>query len=144
MIDEPAHEAEIQPEPPRDREPFWGYNDLAIFIGLGLPGMLIVATGASMAISRLTRLKAAQLVPAQFIGYAVLFAVLYAVFRLHYDRPLWHSLGWRPMLLPAGQVILYGILVAFGVAIGSLLLRTPNVNTPMKELLSDPVSIALI
>jgi len=148
---EPAPAAQETPAPavPQApaREPFWGYLDLAVFAGLAVPCMIVGLVFVKMAAWVLhlsTRLKVAELLPAQFIGYGLLFAALYGIFRLQYGRPFWASLGWRPMSLPATKIVVTGVTVSVAVAVGSILLGTPDTSNPMKEMLSDPVSIALV
>ena len=138
---------EVRPPPPPDRYPFWGYADLFLFLGLSLPcllaGALIVRLlFATLSISGTP--KTFELLPAQFLGYGILFGVLYLLFRFHYHRPFWASLRWVPSPYPASRVMALGILLAVGVALSSLLLRTPDLPTPMKELLSDRTSVILI
>jgi membrane protease YdiL (CAAX protease family) len=135
--------------PPRadERYPFWGWSDLLLFVGMTVPSMLlgVLVVKAAMAFFRVdTRVRAAELLPAQFIGYAALFGVLYLILRGHYGRPFWASLAWNTMKLPAGQVALSGVGVALAVAFSSALLKTPETDNPMKELLSDRSSMLLI
>jgi membrane protease YdiL (CAAX protease family) len=132
---------------PLEQHPFWGYSDLALFAGLTIPSMiagLVLVKVAEWLLHAHPRLKAVELLPAQFIGYGLMFAGLYAIFRLQYGKPFWESLGWRPMTLPAPKVVLAGVIVSVSVALGSLLLRTPDTANPMKEMLSDPISMILV
>ena len=129
------------------REPFWSYMDLALFAGLAVPSMVvgvILVRIATWLLHLNLKPKALELLPAQFIGYGLLFAALYAIFRTQYSRPFWDSLGWRPMSLPAAKIVLTGATVSVAVALGSMLLGTPDTSNPMKEMLSDPVSMLLI
>ncbi|MBS1856248.1 MAG: hypothetical protein JST11_12855, partial [Acidobacteria bacterium] len=93
-----APEAGPPTEPPleAEREPFWGYTDLAVFagaavpcllMGLGLVKLVVWAAGVKSPRAALVQL------PAQAIGYVLLFGVLALMFHM-YDRPLWRSLGW--------------------------------------------------
>lgn len=126
---------------------FWGYVDFAIFLGMVLPAVF-----AAAAVTRLLFLLAggtpkAPAVPLlipQFLAYGLLFLALYLVFKLKYDRPFWRSLGFlRP---PGGysRDLFVGPLLALGVALGGVVLRTPDVDNPMTQLLKDPVSIVLV
>jgi len=128
-------------------EPFWNYMDLALFAGLAVPSMVlgvVFVRTATWLLHLNLRPKALELLPAQFIGYGLLFAALCALFRTQYGRPFWASLGWRPMALPAGKIVLTGATVSVAVALGSMLLGTPDTSNPMKEMLSDPLSMVLI
>jgi uncharacterized protein len=133
------------PAPPADdREPFWTYTDLALLVGIGVPGMLIAAAAAGFVMSRLTALKAVQLVPAQFVGYAVPFLLIWLMFRVQYERPFWDSLDWKPMRMPAAQVVFCGVAAALAVSLGAGLMHMPNVKNPMMELLTDRVSVLVV
>jgi membrane protease YdiL (CAAX protease family) len=130
-----------------ERVPFWGFSDLLLFIALGLPCML----GGGMLMKLILalfrwkpRAKAIELVPAEFLGYALLFIALYLMFRVQYDRPLFASLAWKPIGRGAGGVIGAGVLMALLVAMGGALLRVPDADTPLKKLLADPVSMWLL
>jgi membrane protease YdiL (CAAX protease family) len=134
-------------EPPRERYPFWGYGDLLIFIGLALPSLLAgaILVKAFVTVLRLgVRNRIFEIVPAQFVGYAILFGLLAALFRLHYSRPFWRSLGWVPSATSPARMVAAGIGLAFAVALASVVLRTPDVNSPMKEFLSTPGAVVLM
>lgn len=80
---------------------------------------------------------------AEFIGYAVVFAALKALFARH-GRPVLESLGWvRTAFSPLHFVVLgFGLALAM-VLLGNLLM-TPDVQTPFEKLLDDPVSRLVI
>ena len=135
------------PEEKPERWPFWSYTDLLYFIGFALPSLL----GGALLVKVIAALlhlnvqhKIFELLPAQFTGYGILFFLLWALFKLEYDRPLWSSLGWvkssRNLAVTAG----WGFLLAIGVALLSAAMHTPDVESPMKELLSDRTSIILV
>ena len=135
------------PAPPVERHPFWGFADMFLFIGLALPAMVgggLAVKAAAWALHWKPKARALELVPAEFLGYTFLFAALYVLFRVQYDRPFWRSLGWLPMGLGATRIVVTGALLAFGVALLGALLRVPDADTPMKQLLSDRPSVFLI
>ena len=138
---------ELPPPQPPGRFPFWGYTDLAMFVGF-----FVVSMAAGFLLFNgflwLTHFKLAneavrQIVP-MFLGYLVLFLLVRLQFRVQYDRPFWPSMGWTPVSRPIGSLIGLGILLAFGVGFGSLLLKTPEGPNPMTKLLADRTSLALI
>ena len=137
---EPAHGAE-------SREPVWTYSDLAIFAGLTVPSLLL-GLGLVRAVEFLFRIhpkvRMLELLPAQFLGYALMFTGLMLLLRWQYHRPFWRSLGWVPLRLPAYAVVLAGLLAAFGVSATSFLLQTPTTTNPMTEMLENPTSLALV
>jgi uncharacterized protein len=135
------------PAPPPERFPFWGYRDLLLFIGLAVAslvaGMIIVKV-----LLTVLRVKAqndlVQLLPAQFLGYLLLFLCVRLMFRAQYDRPFWSSMGWIEPPLGPGAVAGYGVLLAFGVVVASVLLKTPQTPTPMSQLLEDRASLVAV
>lgn len=139
-----------QPEfssPPPERDPFWSYSDLAIFIGMTIPSLLL-GLGFVRALEFVfrfhPRVRMIELLPAQFLGYALMFTGLMLLLRWQYHRPFWRSLGWAPLRIPLLLVVLAGLAAAFGVSMISFLLQTPTTSNPMTEMLEDPKSLVLI
>jgi membrane protease YdiL (CAAX protease family) len=135
----------LSPETPQpERYPFWSYVDLAAFVLVAILALTVQALLASVVISALHVKPLFVLLPAQFVLYAVRLGVLALMFRRYYGRPFWQSLRWVPAGLPWTFVATCGIMLAVAVMIVSLLLRTPDINSPMKELLSDKSSVLMI
>ena len=135
------------PGPPYDRYPFWGYADIVVFFGLAFPCLLLgfgVVQGLLHVFHVRPHSMALILVPSQFLGYGFVFFALYVILRYHYHRPFWSSLRWVHTRPGSSRAVLWGFLLAFGVALVGRLLQTPDVNTPMKQLLSDRSSVLLI
>ena len=141
-------EAELVPQQPAERYPFWGYRDLVLLIGLMLPAVM-----AAVAIVQLIYLfvprgvlhsPAVAALAIQFLAYGFWFLFLYALLKVRYNRPFWQSLAWR--LPPGGtsRFLIVGVLLAFMVALAGAALRTPDIDMPMKELLRDRVSLILV
>jgi uncharacterized protein len=141
----PAFEPRPEPSPARpERYPFWTYADVLIFAGLAIPSMLIgvLIVRAVMFLLRIrTKLAIAESLPAEFLGYGVLFGAVWLIFRMHYGRPFWRSLAWVDPPIPALRIAVYGLLTAFGVVFVSAFLRTPDTRNPMTDLLQDPRSM---
>jgi CAAX protease family protein len=138
---------EIPVEPALERYPFWSYADLVVFFGLAFPCLLAggLAVKAFLWVFRLrVHSLAFELVPEQFLGYGLLFFALNLLLKLHYRRPFWLSLRWVRTRPGDARTILYGFVLAFAVALLGSLLHTPDIDTPMKELLADRGSIVLI
>jgi membrane protease YdiL (CAAX protease family) len=128
-------------------EAFWNYRDVALFLGLAVPCLLggaLVVKIALMALYISGTHKALELLPGQFIGYALLYAALAFIFRFEYERPFWRSLGWRRPAVRIPSIIFLGSAMAFVIAMLGALLRTPEVPGPMKELLSDRASLVVV
>jgi CAAX protease family protein len=133
--------------PPPEPYPFWSYADLVVFFGLAFPCLLLGAFVVKLLLWMFhlqVRNLALELVPAQFLGYGFLFFALYLLLKLHYGRPFWPSLRWVRTHPGEARTILYGFVLAFGVALAGAALRTPDIQTPMKDLLSDRSSVLLI
>jgi uncharacterized protein len=135
------------PPPPPPRDPFWGYSDLAVFLGL-----LIVSFFAGIGLVTLVytvfpihlQAKVAQALMAQSLIYLLAFGALAMMFRVQYNRPFWRSLGWSPFRLPAVVVAGCGVVTAVVVALIGALIRTPTTPNRITELLEDPKSLLLV
>jgi uncharacterized protein len=132
------------PPPPHETYPFWGYLDLAAFVLIAVLAlsfeMLLVS-----ALHSVLHVKPLYLeLPAQFIFYGFLLWILSVIFRRYYGQPFWYSLRWTPTGETAAFLATCGALLAFTVMVASLALKTPNINSPMTELLSDKTSVILI
>lgn len=146
IVDAASQPPAAAPEPV-ERYPFWSYADVALFAGLALPCLLIgsVLVKALIWLLRLhVHSKAMQIVPAQFAGYAFLFAALYMLFKINYHRPFWQSLGWAATSLRIPAIIALGCLLAFVIGLLGAALKTQDLETPMKELFSDRSSVLLL
>lgn len=142
----PAAEA-AAPLPAPERDPFWGYGDLALFLGLTFP-ILLLSWGLVRGVMALFHIAGAstagEALAEQFVFYVLLFSALRMIFLAQYGRPFWRSLSWRPPRLPVLTIMMLGILTAVGVALASFLLRTPDVANPMTEMMRDPTSLILM
>jgi len=138
--------APVEPPPP-ERYPFWSYSDLAVFVLFALPSLVVamlIVRAVHMALGTVGRNKALELLPGQFLGFAISFLLLWLLLKMKYDRPFWASLGWvRPWesLVPRAAA---GVALAFGIALAGALLKTPDIDMPMKELLKDNLSLVLV
>lgn len=148
MIDEPQlpDEPGPPPEPPPERYPFWSYTDVLVFAGAALP-CLLLGYGAVNLLVRIMGWKvpsqAAVLLPAQGLGYLLLFWVLSLMFRM-YGRPFWRSLGWVAPSWPPGMVAGAGLLAAIAVVLVGNLIQTPNTENEITKLMRDPASVLLM
>lgn len=134
----------VEPQPRRD--PFWSYVDLVVFIGAALPSLLL-GLGIVKLVYWVLRWHpkndALVLLPAQALGYMLLFGVLVAIFRT-YGQPFWHSIGWVTPALPSVLIVGAGWGAAIGVAVIGTLIRTPQSENDITKLLKDPMSIVLM
>lgn len=137
---------ESTPELPRSLQyPFWNYEDVALFFGMGLPCLVlsvVVLEGLLMLLPSEPS-RPMRLLTAQFIGYVLWFASLVLLFRVRYDAPFWPSLAWLMPKQGFWQAVFQGPMLAFAVALLSLALKTPQIEMPFKELVTDKVSLML-
>ncbi|MCS6952143.1 MAG: CPBP family intramembrane glutamic endopeptidase [Bryobacterales bacterium] len=147
---QPATPIESAAEPaPLPAIPFWGYADLALFAAAAAPSLLVgalLAQALMLAFPEWSGRKALLVLPAQFFAYGVWFVFLLVLLRAKYRAPFWRSLGWGRPAEPFWfwRQARTGILVACGIVLGGLLLRTPDIDMPMKQLLSDRVSLIAV
>jgi uncharacterized protein len=141
--------APLLPEPPTrpPREPFWGYSDVLLFIGLLLAGGLISLGAVSVVFSLLPagdQSRVAEALIAQSLIYVLAYGALAVLFRIHYDRPFWVSLGWTNLHLPVPVIVLSGVSTAIAVAYIGVLIRTPSTSNRITEMLENPRSLAWV
>ncbi|HMC61280.1 MAG TPA: type II CAAX endopeptidase family protein [Candidatus Solibacter sp.] len=144
---EPVPEGLPTATPEADRYPFWGYGDLLLFAGLAIPCLLLGAGLVKLALWIFhihPAVRAAELLPEQFLGYVLLFGMLRLIFRLEYERPFWTSLAWTDMRAPLLWIVIAGFSTAYGVALLGNLFQMPNTSTPMMDLLKDRTSVILM
>src|SRR5690349_23039107 len=148
MTDEPQLPPDLPPAPPVEpapvpeppREAFWSYVDLLVFAGAALP-MLLLGFGVVRAVFWVFRWKADGalfILPAQTLGYVLLFGVLAVMFRM-YGRPFWRSMGWVTPGLPAGLIAGAGIATAIIVMVLGAAIRTPQSENEITKLMKDPL-----
>jgi membrane protease YdiL (CAAX protease family) len=134
-------------KPPEERDPFWGYADLLLLIGLLFMSVMVVGVAASAWVHFHPSLRndlTALALPMQFVVYALVYVCFFLLFKYRYDRPVFQSLHWCKTgtnLLMAG---LGGVLLAFGIGIVASSLNTPKVDTPFDQLVKTPWSFALL
>jgi membrane protease YdiL (CAAX protease family) len=135
------------PPAPSEREPFWGWGDVLLFLGLSIPSFLAGWASVNVALAFFhvqVKARALQVLPQQFAGYLLLFIILKAILRVQYNRPFWRSLGWTEIRMPVLRIVILGVLAAFGVALLGTLMRTPTTDNPMTELMKDRLSLLLM
>ncbi len=138
-------------ELPEEREPFWGYFELALFVALAIPcmfaGGMLALTIVRIAVGVLhlhARIPALEPLAEQLGGDVFLFAVLGLILRVQYEKPFWRSLGWLTPPIPALWVVISGLACALSVALLGSLIHVPTTTNPMLELLKDRTSAILM
>jgi uncharacterized protein len=132
---------------PPEKTPFWGYNDLLLFIGLA-PVCLILGYTLVKLLLRILHIHPAvqveEALPEQLMGYLFLFGALGLILRQGYGRPFWESLGWINMRLPIGVIVVFGVLTGVIVVVASNLIRLPETANPMTQLMDTRTAILLM
>jgi len=140
----PTDLAALPEPPPPEKYPFWSYLDLGAFVLIAALGILLESLLAAVFVDARHVKQIYVLFPAQCLLYAFLLGVLAVMFRRYYGRPFWHSLRWDPPNRSLSFVCGLGIAMAFFVVCASVLIRTPEVESPMSKLLADPTSAILL
>ncbi len=135
------------PPPAPEPYPFWGYVDLLLIAAMTLPCMalgILLVRGVVWLFHRHPALVVVELLPAQILGYLMVFGAIAVMFRAQYGKPFWRSLAWEPSDVPLAGIAFAGIATAIGVAIAASLLRTPETSNPMTDMMQDRTSLFLL
>jgi hypothetical protein len=125
---------------PEDENPFWSYEDLALFAG----GLLPCAALAFAVISLIHfPSRGTQDVAFQFLFYGLALGVLYLLIARRYDRPLWRSLGYTFEFRGALVCAVAGPALAISLGMLGYVLKTPPVS-PIPNLITDRSSLIAV
>jgi uncharacterized protein len=125
------------------RYPFWNWVDLAMFAGLALPCLIaaaLIAQGLGLLSPALKNLRTWT---SMLFFYALWFGALWSLMKTRYRQPFWEALGWVWPVRNFGFVMLLGPLLAFSVGMLGLLLKTPQKELPLMQLIDSPLALAL-
>ena len=146
MTPEQPSLTEEAPVVPAPRYPIWGWQDVALFFGLGLPlivmAQLLLAFGAKLFHFPVNAPVFA--IMGQAIAYVLMFFLLAGILRMQYNAPFWRSLGWLPSRFSIPGSLALGIAVAFGLALLGGVLHIPDVDSPVKKLLETRDSAVIL
>ncbi len=132
------------PSPPRF--PIWGWWDALLFIGAGIPCLIIsqLLVGAVARILLVSVRDPLVLTAAQSLAYVVLFVLLAIILRVSYDAPFWPSLGWVHSRLSPIAAFAIGLFLAFALAILGGLLQLRVEDSEIQKLLHSPHRLAVM
>jgi hypothetical protein len=130
--------------PVPEREPFWGYTDLALVLGLlfGFSVVVVVMIGLlAIPYPSLRTDQTALALPVQVAFYGCLYLSFRLVLKLRYGRPVLPSLAWRRAHVNLAWMAGGGIVLAFVLSALGNLFKTPKVDLPFEKLTSTPASL---
>jgi membrane protease YdiL (CAAX protease family) len=132
---------------PVAREPFWRYTDLALFIGVGFALMLLFLVPLFVLMKTVKGLEGnlvLQALGSQAAMYAAIYAAFKIVFATRYHKPILQSLGWRRGTFNPGVYVVGGVLLALVVQGVLTLLHTPEVKSPVDNLVNSRLGLAIV
>ena len=128
------------------KEPFWGYEELALFVGAVLPCLalaeLLIRAGQAVAPTALSS-SAAKTLAFQSLFYALLLGSLYWLISARYRLPFWRSLRWTFRYRGAWLCFAAGPALAFALSVLGVALRTPPAS-PIQDLVTDRRSLLIV
>jgi membrane protease YdiL (CAAX protease family) len=133
------------PESDAGEHPFWDWLDALFLLGLLIPVAL-----AAIGVTRAFVLvwpgmgRAAQALALMFSGYAFWLTSLWMLLKVRYAQPFWPSMAWTVPWRHAAATIFLGPVLAISVAVGAVLLKTPEFANEIQKLMTDGFSIALV
>jgi len=127
-------------ETPREPYPFWGYGDLALFIGALLPSFL-VAIGCIAVFRKLASPgRPIETIVFQTLLYILIVAALYMIVAARYGKSFAESFRLRGGF---GYLFL-GPLISIAVGVLALRLGAPSVPSPVDMLMAGRKSIIVV
>jgi membrane protease YdiL (CAAX protease family) len=119
---------------------FWSWTDLLLFMGVGLPALVVVFWLVHLLMKAFTDNKALLVMVPQFAGQAAMLVPLALLFRWKYERSLWKAIRLRVPARYIGPSLWLGLAVAIGVLLTAVAMRTPQMQNPMQDMMDDPAS----
>jgi uncharacterized protein len=127
--------------------PFWTYEDLALFVGALLPSwalaLVLMRTVRALAPTAVAG-EAVRTFLFQSLIYAVLLGALYLVVSWRHGRPFWRSLGWTLRYRGAFLYLAAGPILAIATSLLGAALHAPNVPSPIEEFIKDRSSLVIV
>lgn len=142
---QPEEIALAEPAAPA-REPFWGYSDLAIVMGLLLASFAIIVAVCGVLVFAVPAFKddpTPLLLPMQLALYVFVYLCFYLMFKLRYGRPVFASLGWRRTDAHPVVLAISGAGLAIALSVLASAIHTPKIKTPIDELTNTPLMLAI-
>jgi uncharacterized protein len=128
------------------REPFWGYTDLALVLGLLFASIVVIVLVCGVlafAVPALRENPTPLLLPTQLALYVFIYFCFFVVFKFRYGKPVFTSLGWRRTAVHPVVLAVAGAVLAMAISALAALIHTPKVKSPIDEITNTPVSLAV-
>ena len=132
---------------PRDRTPYWSYEDLALLLSAILPCIALAALllrGSRRVAPRFFAGDAATTLAFQSFMYVFLVGALYLLVAWRYRRPFWSSIGWTFPIPRAPRLVALGVALAIGLSSLGVLLRAPLLHSPIEDMITSRASLAIV
>jgi len=127
--------------------PFWTYEDLALFLGAVLPSWalaLILMRGVRAVAPAVLAGEAVRTFLFQSLVYALLLGALYLVVSWRHGQPFWRSLRWTLRYRGAFLYLAAGPILAIATSLLGAALRAPNIPSPIEEFITDRSSLVIV
>jgi uncharacterized protein len=122
-------------------EPFWTYEDLALFLGSLLP--IYVVSAIILRLAHVSS-EAVNQLTLQSLIYALTTAILYILISLRHGNPFWRSLGFTFAFRGAWICLPAGPVLALAMAKLGEWLHAPVIPSPIEGLISDRTSLVIL
>jgi len=125
------------------REPFWGWREVVIFLGLYLPAFALAGLIFRFFPWRIPGKAAETLVP-MLLGYAFWFLGLYWILRTNYVDSIREGLAWRLPQRGIAISLFGGPVLAIFITVVGVILKTPQVQNQIQTWLSADKSSLIL
>jgi len=128
------------------REPFWGYSDLALVLGLLFASIALIVLVCGVLVFAAPALRddpTPLLLPTQFALYLFIYICFFLVFKFRYGKPVFASLGWRRTAIRPLLLVVAGAALAMAISALAAVIHTPKVKSPIDEITKTPLSLAV-
>jgi hypothetical protein len=132
--------------PEREREPFWGWIDVALF-AVGAP---VFIAGVAIVLHTVLRTlhwradTALALLGMQSLLYVAAYGLLWLILMVRHSESVWGALRWAVSRITGVRLFAAGFALAFAAALLGLFLHAPKVENPVVKFMTDPVSILAV
>jgi len=139
--------SDMEAPPLAEKHPFWNYYDALLMGAISVPLLLLSAILVGLP-TLLTGWKpparAIPLLASQFLFYVLWLLFLFGWLKAHYRRPFWPAMAWERPEKGWGNCFAWGVVTALAVIALGGVLRPPQIDMPLTDLLRDRASLAWV